>query len=100
MRGLQAFTDALSSYASFTYTVSAVPGYLAGPVLLILVLTGRTNYPRWTAVMNPGLLIVLSPFFSGFPAPLGAVVAGGYVNLVFVLFFVVSIITTWKADSD
>ena len=95
---LRPFTEAIDAYANATYTISSIPGYLAFPILFLLVLSGGTRYPRWTAAVNPGLLILLGSLFSRFPAPLGAVIVGGYINLVYILFFTISVLTTWRGD--
>lgn len=99
---LSPFSDELGFYLTTVYNVSAAPGYLVSPILAVLVLFGRSQYPRWTVLVNPGLLMFLSLLIgtSGFPAPVGAVVMGGYINLTFCLFFAVSIITTWKEEPD
>ena len=100
--GLSPFTEALGSYMTLVYNVAAVPGYLVSPILAVLVLTGRSRYPRWTVLVNPGLLMVFGLLFgtSLFLAPIGAAIAGGYINLIFCVFFAVSIITTWNKESD
>jgi hypothetical protein len=99
LQSLNSFTDAIYSYSGLTRTIATVPGYLAFPILFILVLLGKTRYPRWTVIINPGLLIILSFLVSELSAPLGAVILGGYFNLVFVLFFIISVGTTWKEDA-
>lgn len=100
--GLSSFTEAFESYMTLVYNVAAVPSYLVSPILVVLVLTGRSRYPRWTVLVNPGLLMLFRPLVgtSLFPAPVGAVIVGGYINLTFCVFFAVSIITTWRKKSD
>ncbi len=99
---LSPFTDAVESYLATVYQASAVPGYLASPILAVLVLIGRSRYPRWTVLANPGLLMLLGLLVgpSFFPAPAGAVILGGFINLIFCVFFAVSIITTWKEEPE
>ena len=98
--GLNSFVDALGSYMATVNNAAEVPGYLVCPILVVLVLTGRSRYPRWTVLVNPGLLMIFrfSGVTSSLPAPFGAVILGGYINLTFCVFFAVSIITTWKEE--
>ena len=96
--GCGLFLEAFGSYMTLVYITAAVPGFLAGVILFISVLTGRSRYPRWTVLANPGLLMLI-PMLVGtshLPAPLGGAIMGGYINLIFCVFFTVSIITTWK----
>lgn len=93
---VNSFMATFASYGEVLYLVASSAGFIACPILLILVLTGRSRYPRWTAVANPGLWIPLSVLVSRLPEPYGAAVFGGYFNLVFAAFFTVSIISTWN----
>lgn len=98
-QSLEAFVEAVTSYLKITFIASSIPGFVVFPMLIVMVLLGRTGYPRWTVILNPGLLISLSFLVSDLPAPYGLTFYGGYINLVFVVFFVVSVITTWRDDS-
>jgi hypothetical protein len=88
--------SATKTYWTLAYNMGAIPGYIGGVILMVLVLTGRTRYPRWTAVANPGVLILLSPLASKVPAPLGSILVGGSDNLSIALFFLISVYTTWS----
>jgi hypothetical protein len=88
---------AVKSYWSTAYNLGAVPGYLGAAFLAILVLLGKTYYPRWTVLANPALLMAtLLPLASRAPSPLGAILVGGLTNLSIAVFFLVSVMTTWK----
>ena len=89
--------DSLRSYWQFAYNLAAAPAYLAAVLLLLLVLFGKTAYPRWTALANFGVLSLLAPLAERIPAPLGAVVVGGFTNLSIAFFFLVSVMSTWRA---
>ncbi|MFH1144961.1 MAG: DUF6796 family protein [Candidatus Eisenbacteria bacterium] len=89
--------NAVRGYMELTFAASAVPFLVATLILLVVVLAGRSSYPRWTALINPGLLLVFRPLAAHVPGPLGAVLLGGYFNLVFCLFFAVSVATTRRA---
>ncbi len=82
------------------YNLAAIPAYLGGILLLILVLFGKTLYPRWTVVANFGVLSLVAPFAERIPAPLGAVLVGGFINLSIAVFFLVSLISTCNRPRD
>jgi hypothetical protein len=73
---------------------------LGGVLLIGLVLTRNAWYPRWTAFVNPGLLILLSPLTAKIPSPLGSILVGSSANLSIALFFLVSVATTWAHRID
>jgi len=100
VENLQPFVEAVNSYLNLILMTSTILGYIAFTLLLILVLIGKTNYRRWTVIVNPGLLYLMTLLSSEIPGPLGAVIVGGYINLIFILFFSISVITTWRVDSD
>ena len=80
-------------YLGLIYTMAEVVGYPAALLLFLLVLTRQTTYPRWSAVLNPGLIMLAAPFVTLLPGPVGAPVVGGLFNLAFVVFFVLSLTT-------
>jgi hypothetical protein len=82
-------------YWRLAYVLTEIPGYLGSLLLLVLVLLGRTSYPRWTALANPGVLLLGSSLPEWVPAPLGSVLTGGSTNLSIATFFLVSVATTW-----
>ncbi len=91
---------ATTSYWNLVYDLGAIPGYVGAVLLAGLVLFGKTWYPRWTVMVNPAVLILLSPLASRVPAPFGAVLVGGSTNLSIALFFLISVWTTWKPRDD
>jgi hypothetical protein len=90
----------IRSYWTLAYNLTSIPGYLGAVLLMGLVLTRRTWYPRWTALVNPGVLILLSPLAVKVPSPLGAILVGGSANLSITVFFLVSVATTWTPRTD
>ena len=84
----------MRSYLAFVYRLAEIVGYPSALLLFILVLMGRTSYPRWSAVLNPGLLMLASSLVVFLPAPIGAPIVGGLFNLTFVVFFALSLATT------
>ena len=88
---------ALRRYWELAYDLAAVAAYIGAILLLLVVLFGRSNYPRWTVLANFGLLLLLEPLASQVPSPLGAVLVGGFTNLSIAVFFLVSVLSTWNA---
>jgi hypothetical protein len=87
-------------YWTLAYNISAGPGYLGALLLFAIVLMRKTWYPRWTAVANPAVLILLSPLATKVPSPLGAILVGGSTNLAIAAFFFISVITTWARPTE
>lgn len=90
----QELYDRIVRYIRLFYNAMMVFAGVASLLLLFAVLSGRSLYPVWTAVVNPGLLLLFKPLARLIPSPLGAIVSGGYLNLVFVVFFSVILIVT------
>lgn len=90
----------IKGYTLLFYNTALVVGEIASLFLLYAVLSRRSLYPRWTAIVNPGFLFLFYPFSGSIPAPLGAIVRGGYVNLVFLVFFSVSVISTLAINRE
>ena len=78
-----------------------VAASIVGAVLLLgLVALGKTWYPRWTVLANPAALLLLSPLADKVPAPVGAILIGGFTNLAIAVFFLVSVLTTWRRANN
>jgi hypothetical protein len=91
--GCRALLQSINSYWDLAYNLGAIPGYAGAILLIALVLSGKTRYPKWTVLANPTTLMLLSPPAEKAPAPFGAILAGGFTNLCITAFFVVSV---WK----
>lgn len=94
-----ALYDQIKQYTLLFINGTVVLGGVAALLLLFVVLSRRSLYPRWTAIVNPGFLYFLSPLARFIPAPLGAIVHGGYLNLIFIAFFSVTIISA-RSNND
>ena len=65
------------------------------------VLIRPTPFPKWIAIVNPLVLIVLVRFVAGLiPAPLGGYIAPGYFNVAMLLFFVSNFIAIWRSNTS
>jgi hypothetical protein len=98
--GCRALQQAVNAYWDLAYNIGAAPGFIGAIVLIGLVLWRKTWYPKWTVLANPALLMLLSPLADRAPAPLGAVLSGGFTNLSISAFFSVSVWTTWRRKSS
>jgi len=87
---------ALRRYWEIAYDLTAVPAYFGAIVLAILVVLGKSLYPRWTVLANFGLLSLIAPLAERVPAPIGAILVGGFTNLSIATFFLVSLVSTWN----
>jgi hypothetical protein len=59
-----------------------------------LVLSGRTTWPRWTVLANPGLVyLALVTAAMAAPEPIAKVLTGYGFNLSWLTFFIVSVST-------
>jgi hypothetical protein len=92
----QALYDQIKDYTLLFYDTMLAGAGVVSLFLLFAVLSGRSLYPRWSAVVNPGILLLFMPLVRFIPAPSGAIISGGYLNLLFVVFFSVS---TWVSRS-
>jgi hypothetical protein len=89
--------SALRRYWELAYDLAAAPAYLGAILLVFVVLFRKSIYPRWTVLANFGLLSLLAPLAERAPAPVGAILVGGFTNLSIATFFLVSVVSTWHA---
>jgi hypothetical protein len=83
------------------------PMYAAGlagtGLVYVLALWKKTRFPRWLLLLLPTTLseasTVFRAWFVAVPAPLGAVLRGGWINGSFVLFFAVASLCFWRAET-
>jgi hypothetical protein len=90
------FIASFNRFLNALFIISASIGGIGGILLLFLVLFRKSGYPRWTALANPGILLPLAPLIKQAPSPFGSILYGGYINIVFLIFFSFSVMTTWK----
>ena len=82
----------------FFNDVQTLLGLLLMLVMLVLVASGRSLYPRWTVLLNPVLLYAVgvglfTPLANDMPIPYGALILGGLYNALMAVFFAMSILT-------
>ncbi|KPF78395.1 hypothetical protein IP88_03855 [alpha proteobacterium AAP81b] len=92
-----ALATRIDDYWNTAYWLGVGPAWLGCGVLAVAVLAGRSAYPRWTVIANPAVSLLVAPLLADVPAPFGAPLVGGDANLFIALFFLVSVIVTWRA---
>jgi hypothetical protein len=94
------FIRSFSNYYKLLYNLSLAIGYAGGVLLIILILFHKSNYPRWIIAVNPAMLFLLTPLIKYVPYPLGSILMGGYINIMFFIFLTASVITTWNSKNS
>lgn len=83
------------------------PMYVAGIsgslIIYWIVLVRNTLFPRWLLLFLPTTLSLASsalhPLFLRLPSPIGGMIAGGWINGSFLLFFALATGAFWTASS-
>jgi hypothetical protein len=57
--------------------------------LAVILLRGASSYPRWLLLFTPTIWALAAPIARTLPAPMGGVIASGWINGWFTLFFLV-----------
>ena len=96
----QITTEIVSKFASYWWilaVIMVVELLLSSVIYTIVVLKGKTLFPKWMAIFNP-LCIVLYTFPLVFilPAPIGGYIAPAYLNLSTLLFFIITLVVVRK----
>jgi hypothetical protein len=87
----------LHAYAANVYLIAEIAGYPSATLLAIMIALGRSDYPRWLALLTPVVpLVVLQLILPYTPAPFGSLIGGSASNLSFALFFAASLATLRK----
>jgi len=58
-------------------------------ILLLLIITGRTVFPSWTAFLSPGVLFLLKPLARKLPRGIHMVISGGFTNIIFIVYYLI-----------
>lgn len=71
----------------FTYVGEGI-GFI---LMIVMIACGKTIFPRWCAVVTPGVLMLFKPVVLKLPGLTGKVISGGWSNLISVIYYVVLI---------
>jgi hypothetical protein len=98
--GASPFIGSYNRYLNSIFAVALSIGSIGGALLIVMILFHKTIYPRWMVLVNPGLLLLLTPLVRRIPRPLGSIIYGGYLNIIFIVFFTASVIVSWKLKAE
>lgn len=81
----------IDQYLSAIHTIDYVIGLIWTALFLFLLFTKKSSLKKWMVFFTPTLIILTQPLFKNLiPYPLGTIIYGGWFNLSFVLFFLMS----------
>lgn len=81
----------VSKYLSYQSVILYGLQVVAFLLLIICVAAGWTVFPGWMALLTPGILYLLLPLVRKLPKPLHMVIAGGWTNLIFAIYYTIAI---------
>ncbi len=85
-------------YSVLNFNLMFLPSLLAYCFLAYLILAKKTFYPRWVVLCSPIVLFWFSGVLKYLPQPLMVLTAGGWSNMIFVVFFSISTVLSFKAE--
>lgn len=62
---------------------------LGGIGISLYIALGCTLAPQWVALFTPAVLVLLLPMLRKIPGPIGIAIAGGWFNLVYIIYYLV-----------
>jgi hypothetical protein len=66
-------------------------------VYVIVVVKGKTLFPKWMAIFNPmGIIIMTFPLIFAIPYPVGGYVGPAYLNISTMIFFIITLTVAYK----
>jgi len=80
----------LEAFAVLNFYGMFFPSLLGYAVLGYLMVAGKTDYPRWMVLFSPLIVFWLSGLMQDLPQPFKIIIAGGWSNLTFLIFFALS----------
>ncbi len=75
-----------------------IPSVLGSVLLIYRILKGQTYYPKWMIVFTPVVLLFVGELFKTLPQPFYIIVSGGWFNIMYMLFFGMSLMMLEKYD--
>ena len=88
--------DHLMQHHDGLQAVFVAPWIIGSVSFVVIVLTGRTGFPRWMAFTSPILVPLIVTLSAGLPAPLGGYIRPGIGSLTWTLFFAMALWLTWN----
>lgn len=84
------------NYSILNFNFMFIPSLIAYICFAYLVITKKTFHPRWMIVFTPIVLFWFAGAMRLLPQPFMMLIAGGWYNIVFVIFFSISTILAAK----
>jgi hypothetical protein len=86
--GIGLLIDNISVFGNIIYYMLI----LGFALLSILIITGKTAYPRWFFLITPLVVVWLNYFIEYLPQPFYIIFSGGWTSLIYLPYFIVSTI--------
>jgi hypothetical protein len=91
-----------SNHMKQSLNIATIVGLAQIVVMSVLVIRGKSAYPRWTVLINPFLLYgiatpMLLPLANGLPNPYGALILSSLSEVTMSLFFAFSLVTSRRS---
>ncbi len=90
--------ELIEGFSIMTVAFMFIVDTIAYLLLVYLILTKKTFYPRWIALFSPIVLFSLSGLVRLLPQPWMVIIAGGWNNIIFIIFFTLSTIISSKME--
>lgn len=87
-------------YTFLVFYIMFIPSLIAYSLIAYLILTNKTYYPKWMALLSPIVLIWFNDLMRLLPQPFKIVMSGGWYNIIFIIFFSVSMVILSKKIKD
>jgi len=84
----------VSKYLSYQSMILYALQVVSLLLLIVCVAAGWTVFPRWMALLTPRVLYLLLPLVRKLPKLLHMVIAGGWTNLIFVIYYITVIFSS------
>lgn len=86
----------VEKFAILNLFFTFLPSLIAYALLGYLIIAKKTPYPRWLVLFSPIVLYWLSAVIKKLPQPLMMLTAGGWSNLIFIIFFTISTVLSYQ----
>ncbi len=95
---LGTLVERLHGYHDMMISLIGVFSVTGSLLFLLAVLSGRTLFPRWIAVLTPIVVPLTQPYIEMLPAPFGGIVRPAWGTLMFTMLFLAATVVTWNVS--
>jgi hypothetical protein len=94
---MQSMTELARTANNALRTVTYLPFSIFTLLSILAIWTKQTYYPRWILVFHPIILFLLNGLIAeSLDGGVKVIIAGGYLNLILLVFFATSTAALWK----